>query len=213
MGLFGEKEKVEERNRPPSFKLKMAASLIDDANAEIESAKLEYYNADNVDGLLDKISTRYSGAKIAHGIKSDLDRAFKLAEEVKEVEPECTLDDGITCDGVIASVYHYYGVMDFQMGGKHGLLIRRAQKSFQKAYDMMPIAEEAWWIALCLYAQTHGGQGGGVVGIDGEKAHYTPFTPKKARRIAANAFEKVIELDPNSDLAVEAAKIIDKMRL
>lgn len=211
MGLFSKKEEIEERNRPPSFKLKMAASLIGDATAEIESAQLEQYDADNVDGVVDKISTRHRGARIAHGIKSDLDRALKLAEEVKEVEPECTLDDGVTCDDVIASAYHYCGVIDFQLGG--ALIIRRAQKFFQEAYDIMPMPEEAWWIALCLYAQTHGRQGGGVVGIDGEKAHYTPFTPKKARRIAANAFEKVIELDPDSDLAVEAAKIIDKMRL
>lgn len=213
MGLFGKKEKVEERNRPPSFKLKMAASLIDDAIAEIESAKLEYYNADNVDGLVDKISSRHSGTRIAHGIKSDLDQALKLAGEIKEVEPACSLDDGMTCDDVIASVYQLYGIIDFQRAGHHGLLIRRAQKSFQKAYDMMPMDERAWWIALCLHFQTHLNKGGSVVGIDGEKAYYTPFTPKKARRIAANAFEKVIELNPNGDLAIEAAKIIDKMRL
>lgn len=213
MGLF-KKEKKEDTSikRPPEFRMRMAMSLIDDVEKDASVDNLARYNADNVEGLVNKLSTRSTAYRIARGHQKDLNRAVEIAENIKETDPNLKLeidDEVITPDYIIARSYFVTGFIGFQVGGS--ITMRKAQEYFQKSYGIINDPLTMWNIAGCLYALSHDKHGGSVVSINGEKTQYSIFTSKKARKFTAEAYEKVIELDPNSQLAIEAAKIIEKM--
>jgi len=173
------------------FKLKMAKSLIDDVVRAREQSK----------GISEK-----------NELLADLSRAISLVKEVSLKEPHISLDDGATCEVLIAEAQFQGGLC--QLGSRKWY---EAQSYFLDSWNLFPTQETAYNIAVCI-ANTvffKGNQARYVRGLDGKQFYYWPpfKNKKKARAAVKSAFDRVIEMDSDSELAIEAGKMLIRYKL
>jgi len=190
--------------RSAAFNLRMAKSLIDDVAEQTKD--VVRFTELAIEG---KGSIFKAAGEIGR-LNADLESAIDLANEASKVEPSIQLDDGTTCETVIAQARYQAGLLNFDLGHWD-----KAQRHFEDSHKIIPTQETAFNIALCLYNQVYAKGGGAryIRGLDGQKIYYAPiFAKKKARAEVKSAFERVINMDPDSDLAVEAGKIIIRLK-
>lgn len=205
------KEQVEElqvSTGPAAINLKSAYSMILEVGDFIEKKE----------NIIDKRQCKK--------LDKELDRAVNLIEEARNIDDKVQIIDSkytyaLTCNGVLSFAYYIGGLLLVSYA-KHeggGATVQRAykeaQKAFHKAYELGPDAASLYNEALCLYHQIHGSgrHGDKIIGLNGEKVFYNPFLPKKGRKIVYDAFQKVIDLYPNDEQAIEARKMQTQIKL
>lgn len=93
-------------------------------------------------------------------------------------------------------------------GNAQQRILRKAQKNFEESNKIVPTDISQFYIALLLEAQTKGINrlGDYINDINGQKIFLNPISKKKAKQAVYDAYQRVIDLYPNSNLAVEAHK-------
>ncbi|MBA7553203.1 hypothetical protein ES705_45790 [subsurface metagenome] len=139
-------------------------------------------------------------------LHKDLKLAIALAKEASEMEPDIQLDDGTTSSEIIALAHFRNGLIEYCYGYP-----RRAQKAFHESYQVKPMQEAVFYNSICSFSMM-GSKGIIIRGIDNQKYYYSPIKRKKAINKIIEDLERMIDMDPASDLALEAGKIIAKRR-
>ena len=201
---------MEKKEMPAIFNLRMAKSLIDDVEKETEDVIHLLKLAVEEKGFLKGLQKTWKTLGEVKKLKDDLFRAVDLANKASGMDPNIQLDDGTTCKEIIALANFQDGLIEFKLGHWDN-----AQKDFEDSYNIVPAQETAFNIALCLYQNIYGKrkQARYIRGINGKKIYYSPLLKKKEAQAAVRAaFERVIDIDSESDLAIEAGKMLLKIR-
>lgn len=168
-------------NRSPAFLLKVAKSLVEEVSQETSS-------------LLDSIrrlgkDVDYTKvAYIAMDLRSDLDCAITLTDNISKQDPNIALPDDTTPSDVKASAYFQMG-LTFMAQKK----FKDAIKYFEESLKYNPDQATYYNIGLC-YLRMKG-----------------LFRDKTQEAIAA--LQKCIDIDSETDIAVDAGKILARRGL
>ena len=159
--------------------------------------------------------------QIVNKMESDLKTAYDIAKKVKSIDPNVIIKDPstneiITCDHVISLSCNLMGSIGYNFvlyQGRSSIdankrILRRAQTNFIESNTIMPTAFAQYNIALAMDLQTEGTIriGEFILDINGNRIFLTPLNSKKAKRTVYDAYQRVIDLYPESDQAVEARK-------
>ncbi|MBT9148369.1 MAG: hypothetical protein DDT32_02141 [Syntrophomonadaceae bacterium] len=177
--------------KSPTFKLRIAKSFVEDV----------------IDG---QVSPSLAVKQLYN--------AIELATEVAASQPSLELDDGTNHEEIIASAYRQLGLIqvDKAKESRDPNDWNKAQEFFEKSSQAMPTQRAAFGIALCMHGAIKESKGGArfIRKVGGGKIYYTPlFREKPAKDELMTTLEHVIELDPDSELAVEAGKLLVKLKL
>ncbi|MHA2379660.1 MAG: hypothetical protein ACXADS_10295 [Candidatus Thorarchaeota archaeon] len=177
----------------PSDKLRMAKNLID-----------------YVAKLIGNVVLCRASDREVQQLKGALDQAIELANEASSLDSNVQLEAGTTCREVIARAHYQAGLTELRLGH-----MNEAQRCFEKSYGVFPTQKAAHNIALCLYRGmlSVGSQAQSVIGLDGQRIYYSPIPKRmKERKEVKSAFERVLDLNPESDLAIEAGKYLIRLK-
>lgn len=124
---------------------------------------------------------------LAAELERDLEIALSLCDRVAKADPDVILEDGATPSGVIASALFRRGLIKSTIG-KH----REAVQYYEQSLKYSPDQATYYNIGLNFLS---------MKGI---------FTDRTQDAVAA--FEKCIELDPESEMAIKAGKELARLR-
>lgn len=190
---------ITNQEKSPEFNLRVAKSIVEEASQKIDEIWQIYESERKIAREEGKrFGLAKSIRKELNVIMENLDRAATIIEDI---EPSVSLDDGTNCKTVMSMIYFekgriYMKVAQIQSevyntvwkpGYKSNL--EKARDYFEKSYEIFPTQEASYNIALTLY-----------VGLSRNKEEII------------NAFQRVIEMNPDSEIAVEAGKIIAELR-
>ncbi len=192
--------------RSASFKLGIAKSLLEDVEKETEDIKKIIDSAIEEESMFSFLKAKFKVRLEINKLHKDLKLAIALAKEASEMEPDIQLDDGTTSSEIIALAHFRNGLIEYCYGYP-----RRAQKAFHESYQVKPMQEAVFYNSICSFSMM-GSKGIIIRGIDNQKYYYSPIKRKKAINKIIEDLERMIDMDPASDLALEAGKIIAKRR-
>lgn len=147
---------------------------------------------------------------------------------MKNIDPEVVIKDPftnemITCDHIISLSCFVMGAIGYNfviLQGRRNIdankiILRKAQKNFIESNSIMPAPYAQYNIALAMDMQTEGiiRIGEFILDINGNRIFLTPLSSKKAKRIIYDAYQRVIDLYPDSEWAVESRKMQTQLRV
>jgi tetratricopeptide (TPR) repeat protein len=219
-----------EQARTPKFSLKTAKGLIDEVAGQTEDVvqlqRLAHDEKRFWEGL--KMTWKVGGE--VGRLQNDLALAIELATKAATADQDVCLDDGTTPDKVIAQAHFQGGLIEFRSGNWN-----EALQSFEKAQNIIPMQEALFNIALCQLNMIRrfdplAGFKNPIKGYEKRLKLLTPWKKgalKEAREgfgltqafVSGNysqqeiiaTFNRAIDMDPESDLAVEAGKILVRL--
>jgi tetratricopeptide (TPR) repeat protein len=171
-------------NVNPDFILKVAKALVDEV-AQKTKPIIEI-----IQELREKekpsIFFGSEADKLIKILKEDLELAMKLADKVSKTVPNLTLEDGTTPQSVKSDALFQLGLI--YMGDKQ---FKEAVRYFEESLTYMPDQATYFNLGLCFSEM---------------KGLFTDRT-----KDAIQAFWKCVEIDPASELAIKAGKILARL--
>lgn len=163
---------------------------------------------------------------IAEKLDNNLKDADNLIEKAGEINPDVAIKDPISGDTITIQyirglIYYYRGLIEFYYSSNiknidmKKILIRKAQKKFIESNKIIPSPGAQYYIAHAMDAQTQGiiRIGEFILDENGKRVFLTPLASKKAKKIVHDAYQKVIDIYPDSEWAVEARKRQTELRI
>ena len=217
-------------SRSGNFNLKIAKGLLDEVSAQTEDVIQLQKLAHEEERFRESLKANWKAEAELTKLKSDLDRAIALASAVFASEPSCVLEDGTTCKAVIAAAHNQNGLIEFRLGNWE-----KAIGFFQQAIGVMETQESIFNAALCKLNMIRtfdplAPLKNPFKGIEKRMKMFTPWkkdalnevregfgltgtfvSGKYSKEEILDTLNRVIDLDPETDTALEAGKIIIRM--
>lgn len=171
------------------FLLKVADSLLEEVRANTEEVlKLaqDLKSRSSQEGFWASFKTIGSASGLISALKNNLNLALQLCEKAKKLDPNITLENGEAPEDIIAKIYFEFGFIN--SGDKR---YGEAVNYFEKSLSLVKDQSTYFNLGLCLLQ---------IKGLFKDKTED-----------AVRAFEKCIETDPNSDIAVLAGKELARL--
>lgn len=190
-----------EEKKSATFDLRTAKSLIAEVKEETEYV-VELYSAATEKGF----GKTWKALGQVGRLKKNLDIAINLAKKASEAEPNAVLPDGTTCKTLIAEAHFQKGLIALGTKG-----YKEAISHFETSFKIEPSQEALINIAICKLAP-----------IDDYIRRLPSFDPlglgrrgvrkQLEKTDAFSILDQVVSMNPESDTAVEAGKLIAKWK-
>jgi tetratricopeptide (TPR) repeat protein len=222
-----------EMQRGAMFNLRTAKSLIDEIADETEDVIALQKLAHQEERFWQGLALNWkAGGEIAR-LKKDLSTAINLATEVGRTSPSIQLEDGTSPAEVVAQAHYQSGLIEFRLGNWE-----QALRDFGNSYAVLPTQTAMFNIALCHLSQQKRTsftlnpfevlkraddrdkaakqKGVSFLGrmAEATRAGVDGFVYKggySTEEVIAY-FNRVIDMDPNSELAIQSGKIIARLK-
>lgn len=213
--------------RTPTFSLKTAKGLIDEVSKQTGDVVQLQKLAHDEKRFWESLKTSWKAAGEVGRLKKDLSLAIELANKAATADPRVHLDDGTTPETVIAQAQFQNGLIEFRLGKWE-----EALECFENSQKTMPTQEALFNIALCqlnLVKKVTFDPFGPFKDLGKKGKLFRPIWEKGAVKETLEAqkrflmagsyslddimasFNRVIDMNPETDLAIEAGKIVARL--
>lgn len=176
--------------KSPMFKLRMAKSYVDEV----------------VEGRVSETSAIGS-----------LDSAIKLASEAAALDPDIKLEDGTNAQDIVAEAYLRLGIAWMARAPNQNYVDpwHRAQDALEESHKRVPAQRTLLYIAMCMVGALRVGGaaattirkfGGGTI------YYHSLLRSKPGKQYIKEFLDQVIDMDPDSEAAVEAGKLLMQLK-
>lgn len=177
--------------------------------------------------LISRVEDELINNRRIAGLDGELNDAVILIEQARNIDSNVVLvgeESGkiLCCNDLLSHVFFLRGRIKFnllfihKMVGPSGQLeYKKTQELFHKSYELRQDSSSLYYEASCIYYQVYTKSlvGCMIKGLNGEEVKFKPFSPHEGRELAYNSFQKVIDLYPDHEYAIEARKMQMKIDL
>jgi len=174
------------------------------------------YLDEGIEGIVRSSTTESpeEATALLNGAIELLDGAIALAREAVSLDPDVILDDGTPAQGIRAEALFQLGLAYrrlalAQSGKKYYDNWHRAQRYVEESHQIAPTQGKLLCIATCMLGAMRIGGGTNILKCGGGTIYYAPILREKQGKEYIREFLKsVIEMNPSSEAAVEAGKLL-----
>jgi len=173
-------------NQSPTFLLKVANALVEEVIQYTDAVLETAQQLQNREGFMDRIRGAFAAGSLIGQLNKNLTLAMKISDNAAQADPSIALDDGTTPALVKARALFQQGLI--AMGHKS---FKEAVKYFEESISYAPDQATYFNIGLCFLQM---------------KGLFRDRTQD-----AVVAFQKCIELDPETQIAIDAGKELARL--
>lgn len=216
----------------PEFKLKVAKGFVDEVAEQTEDVVALQKFAHDEERFWEGLKKSWKAGAAVQRLQDDLNKSIELAIAASKMNPAVRLADGSSPKTVVAQARFQAGLIEFRLGNWEKALewFNRAQKSIpaqevlfnialcklnlMKRFDLLGGLKnptKAWQKRFKIFTPWEKGALDEVA--DGWKEGFSAqFTSGKfSEQEIIDTFVSAVNMDPESDIAVEAGKILARL--